>query len=33
MIGPHGGKGLCADGSPYKDQIIDAEGNLTIRRE
>jgi hypothetical protein len=33
LIAPHGGVGQCADGSPYKEQIVDAHGNLFIRRK
>ena len=32
LIGPHGGRGQCSDGSTYKEQIIDEEGKLTIIR-
>ena len=33
LIGPHGARSQCADGSPYKEQIIDEAGQLHIVRE
>jgi len=32
LVGPHGGCGNCSDGSIYKEQIVDENGNLTITR-
>lgn len=32
LVGPHGGYGNTSDGSLYKRQIIDEDGNLTIER-
>jgi hypothetical protein len=32
LIGPHGARGQCADGSSYKEQIVDSEGTLHIIR-
>lgn len=32
LVGPHGGCGNCADGSVYKEQILDGKGTLLIRR-
>ena len=32
LVGPHGGRGKCSDGSTYKEQIIDEDGKLTIVR-
>lgn len=32
LVGPHGGHGTCSDGSLYKEQIVDGQGNITIVR-
>jgi hypothetical protein len=32
LVGINGGEGNCSDGSVYKEQLIDEEGNLTIIR-
>ena len=33
LVGPHGGWGQTSEGMPYKEQIVDENGNLTIVRE
>uniref|UniRef100_A0A6M3K1W8 Uncharacterized protein n=1 Tax=viral metagenome TaxID=1070528 RepID=A0A6M3K1W8_9ZZZZ len=32
LVGPHGGCGNCSDGTTYKEQIVDEQGNLIIIR-
>ena len=33
LVGPHGGYGTCTDGSAYKEQIINEDGELQIVRK
>ena len=30
LVGPHGGRGMTSTGKPYKEQIVDENGELTI---
>lgn len=32
LVGPHGGRGNCSDGSTYKEQIAHEDGRLEIIR-
>ena len=32
LVGPHGGHGQTSDGKPYKEQIVDEDGKLTVIR-
>ena len=32
LVGPHGCRSQCTDGSTYKEQIVDEDGHLSIIR-